>query len=124
MNYYVPCPLPADELVVSAWDSELRRIGSPWIEQLLIEHGQELFDRFTSSYNELRALPRNSRRALQRKLSRSCDISVPLEWRRRLARSLAGAALLLALGGEAASAATITVTPNTPANSTFPDGKC
>src|SRR5262249_34682224 len=98
MNYFSPCPLPADETVVSAWDSELRRIKNPWIEQLLAEHGQELFRRFNSSYSELSALPRNARRALQRKLARSQDRTIPAEWRRPLADSIAGAALLLALG--------------------------
>jgi hypothetical protein len=105
MYYFSPCPLPADESVVSAWDSELRRIKTPWIEQLLAEQGQELFQRFTASYNELRALPRNARRALQRKLARSEDGTIPAEWRRRLAYSIAGAALLVALGQTMAEAA-------------------
>ena len=105
MYYFSPCPLPADESVVSAWDSELRRIKTPWIEQLLAEQGQELFQRFTSSYNELRALPRNARRALQRKLARSEDGTIPAERRRRLAYSLAGAALLVALGQTVSEAA-------------------
>ena len=105
MNYFSPCPLPADETVVSAWDSELRRIKTPWIEQILAEQGQELFQRFTSSYAELRALPRNARRALQRKLARSEDGLIPVEWRRRLAYSIAGAALLLALGQTVSEAA-------------------
>ncbi|HEY1269318.1 MAG TPA: right-handed parallel beta-helix repeat-containing protein [Candidatus Binatia bacterium] len=98
MNYLSPCPLPADESVVSAWDSELRRIKTPWIEQILAEQGQDLFQRFTSTYNELRALPRNARRALQRKLAASEDGTIPADWRRRLAYSIAGAALLIALG--------------------------
>src|ERR1044071_1416790 len=105
MYYSSPCPRPADESVVSAWDSELRRIKTPWIEQLLAEQGQELFQRFTSSYNELRVLPRNARRALQRKLARSEDGTIPAEWRRRLAYSIAGAALLVALGQTLSEAA-------------------
>src|ERR1041384_345368 len=105
MYYFSPCPLPADESGVSAWDSELRRIKTPWIEQLLAEQGQELFQRFTSSYNELRAVPRNARRALQRKLARSEDGTIPAEWRRRLAYSIAGAALLVALGQTLSDAA-------------------
>ncbi|GEM_PF-1994736 len=98
MNYLSPCPLPADESVVTAWDSELRRIKTPWIEQILAEQGQELFQRFTTSYNEIRALPRTVRRALQRNLARSEDAAIPADWRRRLAYSIAGAALLIALG--------------------------
>jgi hypothetical protein len=105
MNYLSPCPLPADESVVSAWDSELRRIKNPWIERILAEQGQDLFQRFTASYNELRALPRNARRALQRKLARSEDGTFPADWRRRLAYSIAGAALLVALGQTMAEAA-------------------
>src|ERR1051326_6751980 len=104
MYYFSPCPLPADESVVSAWDSELRRIKTPWIEQLLAEQGQELFQRFTASYNELRALPRNARRALQRKLARSEDGTIPAEWRRRLAYSIARAALPRAPGGQVSGA--------------------
>ena len=49
MNYFNPCPLPADEAVVTAWDSQLRLIQTPWIEQLLADHGHELFQRFASS---------------------------------------------------------------------------
>jgi parallel beta helix pectate lyase-like protein len=66
------------------------------------------------------ALPRGTRRALQRKLARSPG-SLPRKVRRKLARSVAGAAFLLALA-QAAQAATITVTTNKP--DIKADGKC
>jgi hypothetical protein len=59
----------------------------------LLQQGQELLPRFSSWYSQLQSLPRRVRRLLQRKLK----------------QSLAGAALLLALGHLPAEAATINV---------------
>ncbi|HEY1268343.1 MAG TPA: right-handed parallel beta-helix repeat-containing protein [Candidatus Binatia bacterium] len=72
---------------------------------------------------KLRALPRGTRRALQRKLARARElVALQPEWQRKLAGSLAGAALLLALA-QSASAATITVTTNIP-DINDGDGQC
>jgi hypothetical protein len=99
MHYYNTCPPSADENIVAAWDSQLRRIKIHFIEQVLADHGQVLFQRFASSYAELRALPRAARRALQRKLAEPDNVGeISTEWRRKLACTVAGAALLVALG--------------------------
>ena len=82
-------------------------------------------------YAELRALPRSARRALQRRLARSSELAAILpeylqqggrRLQHRMAWSLAGAALLLALGQGVATAATITVTTNNP--NIIADGQC
>src|SRR5262249_42693761 len=84
---------------------------------------RDMFPRFAAYYTQLRALPRGTRRALQRKLARARElIALQPEWQRKLAGSLAGAALLLALA-QSASAATITVTTNVP-DINDGDGKC
>ena len=67
------------------------------------------------------SIPRGTRRALQRKiLSRRC-VPLPRKLRRHLARSLAGAGLLLTFA-QGIDAATITVTTNKPGIKA--DGKC
>jgi hypothetical protein len=99
MHYYNVCPPSADENLVAAWDSQLRQLKTSWIEQLIAERGQDLFQRFASSYAELKALPRGARRAVQRRLAQPDNVGeVSSEWRRRLACTVAGAALLVALG--------------------------
>jgi hypothetical protein len=100
----------------------------PWLAPLLAQHRTEL----GQCYTQLQALARPARRELQRRLARSRDLTRILEDRvtrgagrvaqRRLARSLVGAALLLALGQGVGHAATITVTAKTPA--IIADGKC
>jgi hypothetical protein len=126
MNYFRPYAASADETVLSAWDTQVvRAADAPWLERLLAERCNELFADFAARYNELRALPRSARRALQRSLARSRDLAmVPPEWRRKLAYSLAGAALLLVLGQGVAQANTITVSPKTPPEIINGDGKC
>ncbi|HTM10899.1 MAG TPA: hypothetical protein VL754_21145 [Verrucomicrobiae bacterium] len=126
MNYLQPyMAASADQTVLSAWDTQVAHAPeAPWLDRLLIERGSEIFAEFSARYNELRALPRSARRALQRSLARSRELTtVPAEWRRKLAYTLAGAALLLALGG-AAQAATINVTAKTPPGISPGDGKC
>ncbi len=66
-------------------------------------------------------MPRGVRRALQRKLGRSSACGISAATRRRLAASIAGAALLLALS-QGVQAATITVNTNIPKIAA--DGKC
>jgi hypothetical protein len=79
----------------------------------------DLFSRFAACYAQLRSMPRGARRALQRKLART----VSPECQRKIACSLAGAALLLALGQGVAQAATIRVTTKQPVINNG-DGKC
>ena len=97
----------------------------------LTECEDELFVRFAACYAELRTLPRGARRALQRRIARSSELATILpqyfqhrgiRLQRRMAWSLAGAALLLTLGQGAATAATITVTTNNP--NIAADGQC
>ena len=80
---------------------------APWLANALTECGDELFARFATCYAELRALPRGARRALQRQIARSSELAAILpeylqhggrRLQHRMAWSLAGAALLLALG--------------------------
>ncbi len=126
MNYLQPyTAATADQTILSAWDTQVAHAAeAPWLDRLLLDRGSEIFAEFTSRYNELRALPRSSRRAVQRSLARShLPEAVPPEWQRKLAYSVAGAALLLALGG-AAQAGTMNVTPKTPPGSVVSDGKC
>jgi hypothetical protein len=134
MNYFSPLSLSPDETLLAAWDSQFAEAaGDPCLAEGLAHSGNELFPRFALCYAELRALPRGARRALQRQLARSPELAAVLpEWMQRghgialqhkLARTLAGAALLLALGHGVGHAATITV------NSTIPkinssDGLC
>src|SRR5690242_19702976 len=114
MNYFQPYSLPANQTVLAAWDSQLAELSDfPELITALTTQRQ-LFIRFAESYARLRALPRGTRRALQRKLARARElVAIQPEWQKKLAGSLAGAALLLALA-QSASAATITVTTNVP----------
>ncbi len=132
MNYLQPFSLPADETILAAWDSQVAKAeGSPALARMLAQSG-DIFPRFAARYAELRALPRSARRAVQRQLARSSDLGEFLPgWlpgasgramQQKLARSLAGAALLLALGQSASHAATITVNTTTPGIAS--DGKC
>jgi len=135
MNYFDPYPLAADKSIVMAWDSEVARAAqTPWLAEALARAGSDLFPRFADCYAQLRALPRGARRALQRQLARSQELAAILpEWlhgeaghalQQKLARTLAGAALLLALGQGVAQANIINVTPKTPPGIILGDGKC
>jgi hypothetical protein len=79
--------------VLSAWQDQLTAARDPSLKQQCLQRGPELLPRFAQHYEQLKALPRRMRRNLQRK------------WN----RSLAGIALLLALGANSALAATINV---------------
>jgi hypothetical protein len=128
MNYFDLYSSYPDHTITAAWDSQVKEAGrTPW----LIDSGGELFSHFASYYAELRALPRGARRALQRKLARSSELAAILpeylqqggrRLQHRMAWSLAGAALLLALSQGIATAATITVTTNNP--NIAADGQC
>ena len=132
MNYFDLYSSYPDRTIAAAWDSQVKEADkTPWLADTLTECGDELFARFAACYAELRALPRSARRALQRQLARSSELAAILpeylqqggrRLQHRMAWSLAGAALLLALGQGVATAATITVTTNNP--NIMSDGQC
>ena len=125
MNYFQSHSLPADAGVVAAWDTEIARAKEvPSLARLIAERGAGIYPEFARRYAYVRALPRSARRALQKRLAASREIAtIPAEWQRKFAYSVAGAALLLALGGHA-DAGTMTVSPKTPPGSVSSDGKC
>jgi Right handed beta helix region len=128
MNYFDLYSSYPDRTIAAAWDSQVKEAdNAPW----LTDCGGELFARFAACYAELRSLRRSARRALQRQLARSSELAAVLpeylqqggrRLQHRMAWSLAGAALLLALGQGVATAATITVTTNNP--NIASDGQC
>src|SRR5262244_3338742 len=132
MNYLNLSSSYPDPTIAAAWDSQAKEADkTPWLADTLTERGGELFARFATCYAELRALPRGVRRALQRQLARSSELAAILpeylqqggrRLQHRMAWSLAGAALLLALGQGVTTAATITVTTNNP--NIVADGQC
>lgn len=123
MDYFQPYCLPADETILAAWESQAAALAdSPSLTNALARQSN-LFPRFAAAYAQLKALPRGARRTLQRRLAEVRDLAeIAPELRRKLAHSLAGAALLLALA-QGADAATITVTTNIP-DINDGDGKC
>jgi hypothetical protein len=132
MNYFDLYSSYPDRTIAAAWDSQLKEVDkTPWLAGALTECGDQLFAHFAACYAELRALPRSTRRALQRQLARSSELAAILpdylqqggrRLQHRMAWSLAGAALLLALGQGVATAATITVTTDNP--NIAADGQC
>jgi len=130
MNYFDLYSSYPDHTVTAAWDCQMTEAAqTPWLKELLLRRGSDLFPRFAVCYAELRAMPRSARRAVQRRIGRSGELPAifPGSLQRsalqqRLARSLAGAALLLALASGVATAATITVTTKDPR--VVPDGQC
>src|SRR5215813_1834142 len=132
MNYFDLYSSYPDPTIAAAWESQVKEAdNNPWLACTLTEYGGELFARFAACYAELRALPRSARRALQRRLARSGELAAILpeyfqrggrRLQHRMAWSLAGAALLLALGQGVATAATITVTTSNP--NIAADGQC
>ena len=133
MNYFDLYSSYPDHTIVAAWDCQVKEAETtPELADALMRRGGDLFPRFAVCYAELRALPRSARRALQRQLAQSRDLTATFpEWlqgagwqsrQHKLARSLAGAALLLALASGGATAATITVTTKDPR--VKPDAQC
>src|SRR6478672_156326 len=132
MNYFDLYSSYPDRTIAAAWDSQVKEADqTPWLAGTLTGCGDELFAHFAACYAELRALPRSARRALQRRLARSGELAAILpeylqqggrRLQHRMAWSLAGAALLLALGQGVGTAATITVTTNNP--NIAADGQC
>src|SRR5215216_6733177 len=82
-----------DQTILAAWQEELNATRDPSIQQQCLQRGPELLPQFAAHYQQLKALRRRVRRSLQR------------QWK----QSLAGIALLLALGQAPALAATINV---------------
>jgi Putative Ig domain len=132
MNYFDLYSSYPDHAISAAWDSQIKQANkTSWIAETLNRRANELFPRFAACYAELRALPRGARRSLQRRLARSSELAAVLpeylkqggrRLQHRMAWSLGGAALLLALGQGVATAATITVTTNDP--NIIADGQC
>src|SRR5215213_10799172 len=82
-----------DQALLSAWQAELEAAGDATLKQQCLERELDLLPQFAEHYEKLKALPRRMRRSFQR------------QWK----RSLAGVALLIALGQAPALAATINV---------------
>jgi len=124
MNYFDPYPLSPDQTSIASSDSEFAALDhTPRLAEVLEKCGTHLFPRFAACYAEMRALPRSARRGLQRRIARSSELAALLpeylqqggrRLQHRMAWSVAGAALLLALGQGIAAAATINVTTNDP----------
>src|SRR5215207_3768773 len=82
-----------DQAMLSAWQAEFKTTRNPIIKEQCLQQEPDLLPRFVAHYQQLKALRRRVRRSLQR------------QWK----RSLAGVALLLALGQAPLLAATINV---------------
>jgi hypothetical protein len=82
-----------DQAMLSAWQEQLKATRNPIIKEPCLQQAPELLPCFAAHYGKLKALRRRVRRSLQR------------QWK----RSLAGLALLLALGQAPALAATLNV---------------
>ena len=133
MRHLRPNISERDASALAAWQEQVASASKiPWLSRLFAQRGDELFPRFAASYEELRALPRRTRRALQRRLARSRELTRLVKDRmhahggralqHKLAWSLAGAALLLALG-QNVHASDITVNTTKP-DIVLGDGKC
>src|SRR5690242_18918836 len=132
MNYLDLYSSYPDQTIVAAWNRVVRAAENiPALAAALMHCRDDIFSRFADVYAELRALPRGARRLRLRLIATSCEFGPLLSpsqqkperhLRRKLTRSLAGAALLMALSQGTAAAATITVTTKDP--NIRPDGKC
>ena len=132
MNYFDLYSSYPDSTISAVWGFHIKEANRiPLIAETLHQGDNKLFERFAACYVELRALPRAARRSLQRRLARSTELAAVLpkslyqdggRLQHRMAWSLAGAALLLALGQGITTAATIPVTTNVP--NIVADGQC
>jgi hypothetical protein len=110
MKYFQSYTPAADAAIFSAWDSELCKPENSWLREILSQRRDEVLERFVAQYKAISAMPRSARRALQRRLAHARDLTgISLEYRRKLAYSLAGAALLVAVGQTVGEAGTIKV---------------
>ncbi len=92
---------------VSAWQ-ELLAQAAPDLSQRLVGQQPQVWPRFADYYRTLQSLPRRVRRHLQRQCRRARP-HLRHGTRRRAVQSLAGVALMLALGQAPALAANINV---------------
>src|SRR6266545_742948 len=132
MNYLDLYSSYSDRSITAAWEDQRKHVTkNPCLNEALKRYSDELFARFAETYADLRSLPRGARRSLQRRLARCSELTTTLpesfqqrgrRLQRRMAWSLGGAALLLALGQGVATAATITVTTDNP--NIISDGQC
>ncbi|MGI8738666.1 MAG: hypothetical protein ACR2KU_03160 [Gammaproteobacteria bacterium] len=99
----------AHEQILKAWRTQLARVAqTPRLQQRLNVREQELLPRFAQHYQTLSRLPRRVRRDLQRRVRRAHRAWVQGLHPTRL-QSLAGVALLMALGATPAQATTFNV---------------
>src|SRR5215208_6906473 len=84
---------PFDQALLLAWQAELKATGDATLKQQCLQPEPDLLPQFAAHYQQLKTLRRQVRRGLQR------------QWK----RSLAGVALLIALGQAPALAATLNV---------------
>jgi len=123
MNYFRAYSLGLDETIIAAWDSQVAEAEqAAWLANELARKRAEIFSCFSARYAELCELPRGARREIQRRLACADELPFPTDWRRKVAQSLAGSALLLALT-QMVQAATINVTTRQPVINGG-DGKC
>src|SRR5262245_5350319 len=105
MSAHNPLRFSEHEATLLAWQAEIARSAeTPWLAQALAGPVTDLLPRVAKCHTQLLALPRRTRRAWQRSLARSSRLTAILEdWsqrragralQKRLARSVAGAALL------------------------------
>ncbi|HEY1269320.1 MAG TPA: right-handed parallel beta-helix repeat-containing protein [Candidatus Binatia bacterium] len=118
-----------EERIVAAWNSGLVQFSdAPDLAAALSLRRGELLPRFAFWYPALRRLPRGMRRSLERRLLSALYVEdlPPRQSRRhmlrKLSRSIAAAAMLCAIA-QAGEAATITVTTTVPAI-VDSDGRC
>jgi len=132
MNYLDLYSSYSDRSITAAWEAQRKHVTkNPCLNEALKRYSDELFARFAECYADLRALPRGARRSLQRRLARCSELTATLpesfqqrgrRLQRKMAWSLGGAALLLALGQGVGAAAIITVT--TTNSDIAADGQC
>src|SRR6266545_7577642 len=132
MNYLDLYSSYSDRSITAAWEDQRKHVTkNPCLNEALKRYSDELFARFAECYADLRALPRGARRSLQRRLARCSELTATLpesfqqrgrRLQRKMAWSLGGAALLLALGQGVGAAAIITVT--TTNSDIAADGQC
>jgi Chlamydia polymorphic membrane protein (Chlamydia_PMP) repeat len=128
MQYFQSLSLCPDDSLVAAWDSGVVEFAdAPELEAVLTSRCAALLPRFVVCYAHIRALPRGGRRELAHRLKRSRKLGDLLPRRRRrliarVATSVAGLAMLLALV-QSVEAASITVT-TTAAGVNDTDGRC
>jgi uncharacterized repeat protein (TIGR01451 family) len=98
--------------VLQAWREQVTQTDNPRVKQRLLSREPELLPRFAAYYTKLQALPRRVRRDLQRRARPALRARVQGRQTSRM-QSIAGVALLLALGAIPAQAANIDVNQTT-----------